>query len=118
MILRTRAPVLLLLVLLACGASARDTALRVILTGLNATRAAVVAYDAKAQTASVASATSVEAGKLELDAWRAKRAPVVAAIEAAYHLLAAAAVLGTSLVDVVAAVTEAKRAWDALRGAP
>lgn len=83
----------LLLSLVACGASARESTIRTTLIATNAARDGFVAYDAHRQTAIVDAATSLDQGKGALTEYRVKRQPVVEGLSATYRAIAIAAVL-------------------------
>lgn len=116
-----RVPVLLVLVvaLAACGASARDKALRTSLVTVNTTRDAFVAYDAERQMAIAndPAVTSYEDGIAKLEAYRKRRQVLVSRIEAAYRVIAAAAVLSddVSIATITGAALLVEQTWRELR---
>lgn len=106
-----RRPALLLLVVLlaACGASARTKALQTQLLAVNVARDTLVAVSEKRQAQLVESAVSVDDGKAKLAAFRKAREPVVEAFEKAYRAIAAAALIddASSVTEIAAAVMNA-----------
>lgn len=95
MIQRNTTPLVLLLVLIvgACGASARQKALRTSLVALNAARDTLLAVSKEREAQIVERATSKEEGRAQLNAWRVIVDEVAAAIEAGYRTIYAAAIL-------------------------
>lgn len=106
------------LILVACGAHARDTAIATSLTSLNAARDGVLAYDQARQDAIVAAAPSEAAGVSALDTYKKRRAVLTAKLEAAYLALSAAALLNDdrSLTTAITAVSAVRTAWEDLHG--
>lgn len=104
--MRKPATALLLLFLLACGASARERTVATALTTTNAARDSFVAFDAAYQQKIVATATSLEDGRAKLDAYRAKRDPLIQAFATVYRLVATAALStdGVSVADMLHAI--------------
>ena len=103
-----------ILALLSCSPSKRETTLRASLVSVNATRDAFVAYDAKKQQQITdVEATSYADGLQRLAAYKAKRSLLLTRIEAAYRVIAAAAVLdsGLSLVTIAGAAALVEQAW-------
>jgi hypothetical protein len=91
---RVVVPILLILVILAaCGANARTTALRANLVALNAARDTLLVVSKEREAQIVEKATSKEEGRAQLDAWRVNVDKVAAAIEAGYRAIYAAAIL-------------------------
>ena len=111
---------LVLGVLTACGASARDKALHATYASLAAGADGFVAFDPEAQKVIVSTAASEADGIAKLASYRAKRAHVVEAFGAAFHALAGAALLEQKgdLSHVLEAAQQAIEAWQALKGAP
>lgn len=105
--MRRPAVAILLVLLVACGASARTRALQSQLAITNVARDTFVAVSEKRQLQIVETATSREDGIAKLTAFRKARDPVVKAFEAAYRAIAAAALIDTSVAEVAAAVTNA-----------
>lgn len=104
----------------ACGATARQRALDTTLAALDAARDGFVAYDSAKQAAIVDAAITKEAGVSALAAWREKRTAVVELFLVAYSALAAAC-LDATQATLQEAAFAAARAYDAvkhLRGAP
>lgn len=86
----------LLVLLVACGASARTKTLQATLVATNVARDTFLAASAKREDQIVEAATSKEAGRAELDAFRLSSVPVVEAFGIAYRAIAAAALLDDS----------------------
>jgi len=101
---------LLLVLLVACGASARTRGLQTSLVAVNVARDTLVAVSDQRQAQIVETATSIDQGKAALTAWRDKRAPVVDALTKAYQAIAAAALINGSITAVTAAVASAVKA--------
>jgi len=100
-----------LLLLAACGASAREKALHTALVGLDAARSGFVAWDAQHQDAIVEAyrAKPYEEGRGALLAYRGRRDLVVQAFVVAYSAVAVAALDNTpaKLVEAARAVQAA-----------
>jgi hypothetical protein len=95
----------------ACpGPDAKQKALQTSLTALNAARDGFLAWDKNHQQKIVDEATSLEAGKAALAAYRAKREPVTQAFVVAYSALAVAA-LEKSAAMILEAALAAKEAY-------
>ncbi len=110
----------LFLALATCGPSARQLQIRTTLTALDAASAGLIAYDTAHQASIIASAPSEPEGMAALTAYRARRAPVLAALGAAYEALATAATLDGphTLKTALVAFALASKAWADLQGAP
>ncbi len=108
---------LLVLLLVACGPTARQAQVNVMLSGLNAASDGFVAFDKAHQADIVAKAPSETEGIAALGVYRATRARVLAALAVAYQSLATAAILDGphTLASAVSATLMAKQAWDDLR---
>jgi hypothetical protein len=102
--LRATSTVVLALLLLACGSSAREKTLRAQLVVLNEARDRFAAIDETAQMRIVEHAPSLEVGRASLSAYRLKRDVVLRAYENAYRMLAAAATGSAAIADVLGAV--------------
>lgn len=74
----------------ACGPGARLSALQATLKSVDAAREAFVVWDDATQTRIVDEAPSLDEGRAQLAAHRARREHLVAVFEAAYRTLAAA----------------------------
>lgn len=101
-------PVLLSLIFVACGASAREKAVHAAFVTTNAARDAFVAWDHGHQLAIVDNATTEQQARTDLATYRTTRDFVVELFEAAYRSIAAAAVLvddPTSLPNLTQAGT-------------
>ncbi len=85
--------VLVLLVAPACGPSQRQRTLVASFVATDAAHAGFVAFDRSHQAALVDKATSLEAGKASLEAYREKRARLVTLFESSYRAIAAAAIV-------------------------
>lgn len=111
------AAIVLILTMLAgqgCGANARQQALRTALTGLNAARDGFVVWDDIHQQSIVDKATSLEDGQAKLRDYRAGREKIVLGFEAAYKLLAIAA-LEPDVRNILTAVAALKSLYGTLR---
>lgn len=115
--MRQLVPVLLLLALVACGASARERTITAAFATTNASRDAFVAFDASHQHQLVERATSLDDGKALLSDYRAKRAVVVDLFAATYRAIAAAAIVadGRSMSALLAAAAQLAAAFDDLK---
>ena len=110
---------LVVLMNLACGPSARQSALKGAYATVNAASAGFTAWDRAHQKELVETATSLDEAKRRLHEYRDKRRAVDESIIAAYALIGAAALdKGVGMAAVVAAVTAVQRAIDAIRGGP
>lgn len=105
-----------LFVLVACGASARQTALSGAYTTATAGATGLVAFDAKHEQDIVAAAPDEPTGKQQLADYRAARAKAELAIDTLLRAIAAAAVLNNdqSLAAVVSAGITVNQALAAL----
>lgn len=101
-----------LLAVTACGASARDTAIRDTFTVTNSATLTLEAANRKQEAAIIAGAASLDDGKAKLAAYRAKVATVEAALDAVYRAISAAAAVNTdqSLASMAAAALTLKQA--------
>lgn len=88
---RSLAPIVLALVF-ACGASAREKTIKTTYVAVNAAATGFVAFDKKHQLDVVAQAKDRATAEAELAAWRAKQADVERAVSAAFRAIAAAAI--------------------------
>lgn len=114
----SRILLLVVLALVACGASARQRTISATLLGVDAAKAAFVAADATHQLQLVAGATSHDDGAAKLASYRDRRVKLVIAFEAAYRALAIAAILNDdpkSLANLVAAAKVALDEWRVLQ---
>jgi hypothetical protein len=88
---------LILLFLVACGASTRTKGLQASLFALNTARDTVLEVSKKRETQIVETcappACTLELGRAQLAAWRDKVDPVIEALDKGYRLVAAAALL-------------------------
>ncbi len=102
-------PVLLVALLVACGASTRTKALRLNLAALNGTRDTVRAASKEREVQIIEHAASKEEGRAQLDAWRATIDKVTAAIDDGYDAIWAASIFDDvkSVSDAGAAVAKA-----------
>lgn len=119
--MRARASVLLLVLLVACGASARERTIRTALVTVNEARDAFVIIDRDVQLAIVAKASSKDEGVATLAIYRKQREGLITAFEEAYRSIAIAAALddGTrSLAAAVEAVAKIQTLVDRLKGTP
>lgn len=110
---------LLLVVLVACGASQRTKALRATLQATQATQAGFVSWDREHQHGIVVAATSEADGAAHLEAYREARAHVLDAFGSVYRAIAAAALLekdDRSLTDTLAAAAQLRRVLQKLTG--
>jgi hypothetical protein len=109
---------LLMLCLVACGASARERTLAAALTTTNASRDAFVAFDLEFQRSIVANAKDLESGRRALDDYRKKRESLVQGFALVYQLIATAALASDqpSIAEMLRALQQLKRALDALKG--
>lgn len=98
---------LLVLCLIACGASQRTTTIKTALVSVDASRDAFLAFEGTAEQAIVASATSAADSNTKLAAFRADRAKINNLFNAAYHTIAAAATANDdqSVTSMQAAIT-------------
>jgi hypothetical protein len=83
---------IIILAVVACGANARDKTIHASFAGVSAVRDSFVTWDAKHQAELVDQAKTLSEGHASLDAYRQKRERVVELFEAAYRLIAAAAI--------------------------
>lgn len=116
---RKLAPVALMLLLVgACSANARETALTRTLDSLNAAHAGFVEFDKDHQNRIVEQAENYEDGAADLARYRVRREPVLRAFVVAYSAVAAAAIdfEGEGLINqAVQALTDLYFAVDALK---
>lgn len=87
------AGVILVWLVAACGASAREKTVRASLVTTDAARVTFVAYDEHHQHAIVTEAKDEAGGKAALLEWRGKREHAVSTFEVTYRAIAAAAIL-------------------------
>lgn len=101
-----------------CGASQRTNAIHASVIAVDAARDGFVAYDAAHQHQIVDQATSLETGRADLAAYRAKRDPVVNAFIIAYRALALAATQtdDPSLTAALAKAAELLQSIEKLKG--
>lgn len=104
------------LAMASCGASARQTAINTSFGAVNAARDGFAAWDADHQAVLVSHATDAISGQAALDAYRAKRAPVVTLFETAYHAIALLALDSKAPISALPDLLELKTAIDTLRG--
>jgi hypothetical protein len=111
--------VLLVGVLVSCAASQRESTIKAALVTADATRDAFLAYDSDQQTAIVAKATSLDDGRAQLAAYRARRAKVQDALDVTYRAIAVAVTLNDvrSLETLQAALGQVTAALADLKGA-
>lgn len=114
-------PIVLGLVLAACGASARTKTLRVNLVALNTARDATLALS-KAREAQIYDACNPptctkEAGHASVDAWRAQVDVAIKAIDLGYRAVHDAALLddAKSVGDAAAAAARAIKLYEDLK---
>lgn len=107
--------VVLFLVLVACGPSARQRTLQTMFTGATAAQAGFVAWDTDKLDTIASSATTVDAGLAEIAAYKVAREPVVKAFEGVYQAIAAAALLNDDEPSLVSAVSAFEQLRAALR---
>lgn len=104
---------IVLLFLVACGASARTKTLQTGLFALNVTRDTVLEVSKKHEAQIIDACAppdcTLDKGRAELAAWRSKVDLVIAALDKGYRLLASAALLSDaqSVSEAKAAVTSA-----------
>lgn len=120
---RWRAAALLALAALLVACGGRQAAVARTVRGLDAARAAFVAWDGRHQLELVAAATSPDDGRARLTAYRARRAPVVDAFALAYRAAALAALdreagLGEMAAAAAAAIGAARDLTTDARGKP
>lgn len=113
--MRLRALPLLLVLLVACGASARERTIRTALVAVNEARDAFVIVDRDIQLGIVKVATSKEDGAAKLADYRKSRENLVAAFEVAYRAIAIAATIDDGTRSLAAAL-EAMRKIEMLVG--
>ncbi len=107
----TRPALLLLIVVLAaCGVSAREQALRSTFVAVTSAQAGFETWDREHQLAIVDKATSYEDGEAKLRAYWKARTDVANAFEAAYRTIAAALIAADNRYTL----TGAKRAYEQL----
>lgn len=105
--------------LTGCGPSSRVKALKTTLASVDAARAAFVTWDDKTQARIVDEAASLDEGRAQLMAHRAKRDRLTAYFEIAYRTLAAAfAAEDGDTFEVVGAVSELWTAYEKTIGQP
>ena len=110
---------LMLLQLVACGASQRQTALKTAIVGVDAAAAAFITWDEQYQDKIVDEATDKQTGAAQLALYRANRERVYAAFVVAYRAIATASTDDkVSLASAVANVQALYDAIIALRAAP
>lgn len=102
------------IVLAACGATARERTLRTTLVAVNAARDGFVTYDATRQQSIVDGADTLEAGRAELVAYRKRREPIVEAFATSYRALAIAAVLHADPASLANVLDAARRLLELL----
>ncbi len=107
--MRRPAIALLLVFLVACGASARESALRTSFVAVTSLQAGFEEWDKAHQTAIVDASTSYEEGVAKLEEYWKKRTDATNAFEAAYRTIAAAA-----LAEDSPTFSGAKRAYEQL----
>ncbi len=107
--IRRPALLLIIIVLAACGASARERTLKSTYVTLAAAQAGFETYDREHQETIAKTATSEAAGLAQLAEYHARRAPVLDAFEIAYRTLAAAAIVSDDPKSTDAAVKAAKQ---------
>lgn len=104
-------------ILLACGASARQKALRVTFTATAAAQAGFVTWDKDRQLSIVRGASSQAEALTELGKYKDKRSVVLTAFEVTYRTLASAAILDEdqkSLMTAVGAFNQLRLALSSL----
>lgn len=106
---------LLALVLLACGASARQHTISAALVAADASRDAFVAFDAAHQQQLVATAASLDDGRQRLEAYRKQRDPIVQGFAMAYRAIATAAILTDDPTSIPNMIRAASMLRDALK---
>lgn len=109
----------LLVLLVGCGASAREKTIRTTYTGVVALHAAFTTWDLQHQRELTSGAQSVAEALARLDAYKAKRQLALDAFDATIHALAAAAILNDdpkSLPGAIAAAKETRSAVCAVTG--
>lgn len=114
----SRILLLVVLTLVACGASARQRTISATLLGVDTAKSAFVAFDGAHQLQLVEAATSKEVGAAKLASYRDRRVKLVVAFEGAYRSLAIAAILNddpSSLANLVAAAKVALDEWRSLQ---
>lgn len=100
---------LLIVLLVACGASQRDRTIKAAMTGLSVTGDSFVEIDRAIQADIVATSSSHEEGLQRLAAYKQKRTVVVDLALAAYRALALAAIVSDDDVSISAAIDAAKK---------
>lgn len=106
---------LLLAFVAACGASAREKALRTTYIATTTAQAGFVEWNKEHQLQIARNAPSKLIALAELTTYREKREPVLAAFEATYRALAAAAILEDDHKSLAAALAAAEQLGEALR---
>ena len=104
----------LVFILSACGASAREKALHTTYVTVTTAQAGFEAWDREHQMAIVNAATSQADGLAKLSAYHDKRKPVCIAFEATYRMLAGAAILNKDHKSMPALLGAALQLWQAL----
>lgn len=107
---RAAALVFVAVLVAACGPGAKERTIKTTLTGVNAARAAFVAWDDRAQNEIVDKATSMAEGQAALEEHRRRRVTLVTAFEGAYRAIALAAVDPSDL-NVAEVVAAAATLW-------
>lgn len=115
----TTVSLVLLIVLMACGPSARQQTLRTMYTGATTAQAGFVAWDKEKMLSLSREATTLEDLQVKIAKYKEARSPVVDAFEVVYRGLAAAALLDedqASLVSAVGAFEQLRLALRTLTG--
>lgn len=107
-------PLLVVCCLLAsCGPSAKEKTLRTTLTGVNAAREALVAWDEAIQLEIARTASTRAEGEAQLAVHRTKRGRLVAAFETVYRLMAIAA-MDVDKANLLPILIEARKIYAAI----
>lgn len=112
---------LLVVLVMACGASQREKTLQATLTATNAARDGFVAWDDAYQMGVVDKVTTsaeADAAEAKLDAYVKRRGPVIVAFEIVYRAIAIAAILNDdpkSLTNVALAAQQLRKAIEAIK---
>ncbi len=112
--------IVLVLVVLGCGASSRQAAIRDTYEAGQIASSAFEAFDKQHQLAIVALAPTEAEGRSELDAYRARRAGVLAALEAFWLAVGAAITVNddASFSGMIKAWSAVGAQISVLKGAP
>jgi hypothetical protein len=108
---------LILTMVIGCGASARDTAIRATFVTVNSVRDGFTTFDKDRQAQIVAAATSAEGGVAALAAYRVERDQLLVILDDVYHALTLA-IIGSDAASLTSAqqlAVKLKQAYDTLQ---